>query len=73
MLKEQDIVLSLLDAFNRVKITQEEVAKKTAMSRTTLSGILNGHRSASVANLVKIVNVLNEACPGCWQFPKSNQ
>lgn len=70
MLKEREIIISLLTAFNRANITQKEVARRLNISQGTMSNILNGRYSMTLKRFVEIVNLINTECEGAWEWPK---
>lgn len=49
----------LLDIRKSLNLTQEQVASKAGIARTTFASIEKGERNPSVSNAKKIANVLN--------------
>jgi transcriptional regulator with XRE-family HTH domain len=50
---------NLADIRKRIGITQEELAFKSEIDRSYISGIESGHRNVAVINILKLAEALN--------------
>lgn len=58
--EEKLALRSLRDARGKLGITQEELALKSSIPRTTISKIENGKRNTSIYKLIQIANALGK-------------